>query len=278
MAYALAAIFGLVFGSFLNVCIFRLTAEEESIVFPRSHCRACHQPISWYDNIPVLSYLLLRGRCRACHQRISPVYPAVEILTSTMLVIAFVVYGPTPEFIKGAVFIMLLLVVIFTDLLERRIPHAVTILGMAVGVVLSFLLPVDNRVLEWVLGRMGFDLSGTSSSVVGSVSGALFGAGLFYAVGIVFSRLLHKDALGFGDVMLMATVGTFLGIPLTYLTILLGSVLGILFAGVFYLSSPRFRGDYHWPYGSFLGAAAICSSLGGQALFEAYLRWARIGN
>jgi leader peptidase (prepilin peptidase) / N-methyltransferase len=273
-AYLIIALFGLAFGSFLNVCIFRLGSEQkESIVTPGSHCRRCREPIHWYDNIPLLSYLLLRGRCRACGERISPIYPLVEVLTASAFLMAWTAYGPTPRFIKCVIFSMLLVVIIFTDLLERTIPHAITALGISFGLFFSLLVPIDDRLSGWILAKLGFDAPHVMASILGAASGALFGAGLFYAVGELFSRLRGKQALGFGDVMLMGMVGTFLGMPLTYLTILLGSLLGVMVAGVLYASSARFRHDYLWPYGSFLAAAALYVGLRGPALVEAYLRW-----
>ena len=119
--YVTVALFGLAFGSFLNVCIARLP-RGESIVSPRSHCPKCHHPLRWYDNVPVLSFLLLRGRCRACHAPISLIYPAVEILTAVVLLVAFARYRLSPEFIKYAVLGMLLIILVFTDLTHRRNP------------------------------------------------------------------------------------------------------------------------------------------------------------
>ncbi len=271
MPYLIVAVLGLAFGSFLNVCISRLP-RQESIIAPRSRCPRCGKPIRWYDNIPVASYIVLRGRCRDCRERISPLYPVVEILTAAMLLVTYARYGLTPEFAKYSALGMLLLVLIFTDLTERRIPHAVTIFGTGIGLLLSFFVPVDDRLLEWASRRLGLFIEGPTSSLLGAVSGSLFGGGLFYAVGEAFYRLRHKEGLGFGDVMLMMMVGCFLGVPLTLMTILLGSVLGTLVAGPLHLASPRFR-NYEWPYGSFLGAAAIYSSLGGKPLLDAYLRW-----
>jgi leader peptidase (prepilin peptidase)/N-methyltransferase len=272
MSYAFVAFFGLALGSFLNVCIVRLP-RHQSIVTPRSRCPHCDSPIRWYDNVPLLSYLLLRGRCRDCGQRIPPVYPIVEITTAGLLVAAWVEYGLTLEFAKYALLIMLLLIVIFTDLAVRRIPHSVTLSGLGLGLLLSLLVPVDDHPLEWVLHYFELYPQGWRSSLLGAVSGALFGAGLFYGVGEAFARVRHKQGLGFGDVMLMGMVGMFLGLPLTYLTILLGSLVGTAVATALYALSPRFRRDYQWPYGTFLGAAAIFVSLGGQSLLEAYLRW-----
>ncbi len=272
MSYLFIALFGLALGSFLNVCIARLP-RHESVVAPGSRCPRCKRPVRWYDNIPLLSYLLLRARCRDCGQPISPVYPLVEILTAGLLIAAWAQYGPSIEFAKYALLIMLLVILIFTDLAERRIPHAVTLFGIGAGILFSFVVPVDDRPLGWVLQRFDIFPEGRMSSFLGALAGALFGAGLFYAVGEVFARLRHKQGLGFGDVMLMGMAGMFLGVPLTYITILLGSVLGTVIATALYALSPRFRHGYQWPYGTFLGAAAIYASLGGKALLEGYLRW-----
>jgi leader peptidase (prepilin peptidase) / N-methyltransferase len=277
-AYFIVGLFGLAFGSFLNVCIFRLCSEQkESIVTPGSHCRKCGRPIHWYDNIPVLSYVLLRGRCRSCGARISPIYPVVEGLTAGIFLLGWTVYGPTPRFIKWAIFSMLLVIIIFTDLLERTIPRAITVFGMGSGLLFSLLVPVDDRLSGWILGKLGLDAPRVMASVLVAGAGALFGAGLFYAFGELFSRLLGKQALGFGDVMLMGMVGTFLGVPLTAVTILLGSVIGTIIAGTLYAASARFRRDYLWPFGSFLAVAALYVGLGGQTLLEAYLRWSGLG-
>jgi leader peptidase (prepilin peptidase) / N-methyltransferase len=263
---------GLVFGSFLNVCISRLP-KEESIVTPRSHCPKCGHPIRWYDNVPVLSYIFLGGRCRDCHTKISPIYPLVELLTAAVWVGGFARYQLSPEFIKVTIFNMLVLIVVFTDLLERRVPHAVTISGMLAGFAFSFAVPVDGRPLGWILGRMGLSPGDTALSVLSAVAGALVGGGLFYAVGEAFYRLSgkKKEYLGFGDVMLMLMVGFFLGPLLTLMTILFGSLGGTLVAVPMNLSS-RFRG-YAWPYATFLGAAAIVTALWGVPLLETYLRW-----
>jgi len=273
MSYFVVGILGLVFGSFLNVCIVRLP-NKESILVPRSHCPLCKHPIRWFDNIPLVSYLLLRGRCRDCQARISPRYAIVEALTALLFMATFRRYGLSPEFVKYSALVMLLIVLIFTDLNQRRIPHAVTVFGISLGLVLSFFTQVDNRPVEWLAERMGLFLPGTVSSVLGAIVGAATGGGLFYAVGEAFYILggREKEYLGFGDVMLMLMVGTFLGAPLTLLTILLGSLGGSILALSFTLAAPRFR-DYHWPYGTFLGIAAIYSALDGTRLLEAYLRW-----
>ncbi len=275
--YLAVALFGLALGSFLNVCISRIP-RQESVIRPRSHCPRCGRPIRWFDNIPVVSYAVLGGRCRDCRERISPVYPAVEILSAGLLVAAFARYQLSPEFIKTALAGMLLLVLTFTDLIERRIPHQVTVFGIGTGVLLSLVIPVDDRPVGWFLARLDFSLDGTISSLAGAASGALLGGGLFYAVGQAFYYLggRQKEYLGFGDVMLMLMVGTFLGAPLTLLTIFLGSLAGTLVALPLTLANPKLR-EYEWPYGTFLGIAAIFSSLAGNSLLEAYFRWAGLG-
>ncbi len=270
--YLVIALFGLVFGSFLNVCIARLPSGE-SIVLPRSHCPRCNHAIRWYDNIPLFSYLLLGAKCRDCHARISPIYPFIEALTAVILCLTFYVYGLGPEFVKFALFGMLLIVLIFTDLFARRIPHPVTIFGISLGLILSLFIPVDDQPLAWVLRHWDVYLDGSLASILGAVAGAVVGGGLFYAVGEIFYHAggKQKEYLGFGDVMLMLMVGTFLGVPLTLLTILLGSLGGSIIAIAATALSRRFRA-YAWPYGTFLGIAAIYTGLNGERLLDWYLR------
>jgi leader peptidase (prepilin peptidase) / N-methyltransferase len=273
MAYWLVALFGLVFGSFLNVCIARLP-QGTSVVRPRSHCPLCGHMIRWYDNLPVLSYILLRGRCRDCGEQISLIYPLVEITTAALLLAAYLVDGWGAEFIRNALLIMILIVLVFTDLIERRLPHPVTVFGTVIGLAFSWVVPVDNRPLGTLLRHLGMALSPESSSVIGAVGGAIVGGGLFYTVGQAFYYFggRRKQYLGFGDVMLMLMVGTFLGVPLTLLTVLLGSLLGTFVALPLEILNVRFR-RFQWPYGSFLGAAAVYACLWGDRLLEAYLRW-----
>ncbi|HUY13579.1 MAG TPA: prepilin peptidase [Terriglobia bacterium] len=275
--YLAAGLLGLVFGSFLNVCIVRLP-NHESIVRPGSHCPKCGHAIRWYDNVPVLSYLILQGKCRDCGHEISPVYPLIEVLTAILWVLALQVWGPSPQFVKATLFGMLLLVLISTDLIDRKIPHSVTLFGMAAGILLSLWVPVDDRIFDWLFRLAGIELAGSLSSFTGAVTGALFGGGLLYGVAWLFTKFgdPEKEYLGYGDVMLLLMIGTFLGLPLTYLTILIGSLLGTVVALPLNFLIKRFR-NYQWPYGSFLGLAGIFASLGGQALLESYLRWSRMG-
>ena len=271
MIETLVAMIGLIFGSFLNVCIVRIP-RGESVVTPGSHCPGCGRSIRWYDNIPVLSYLLLRGRCRDCGQQISVLYPLVEILTAAVFLLEYWRYGLTLAFLKAVVFAMLIIVLVFTDLRERRIPHKISLTGIALGVAFSFFVPVDNRPFGWMLAQWHLFPSPVLLSLVGAAAGALIGGGLFFVVGEIFYHLRHKEGLGFGDVMLMLLVGIFLGPPLTLMTILLGSLLGSLIAIPLTMINSKFR-NYQWPYGTFLGLTALYASIAGDALLRAYLQW-----
>jgi leader peptidase (prepilin peptidase) / N-methyltransferase len=272
MAYLLVVVFGLVLGSFLNVCIFRLP-HRASVVRPRSHCPRCSHPIRWYDNIPVLSYVLLRGRCRDCDEPISLIYPVVELATAGLLLLAFHLHGWGAEFMRDAALILMLVIIVFTDLTERRIPHAVTVPGIAIGLVFSWFVPVDSRPLGGLWHLTGIVPPPSVASFAGALAGALVGGGLFYATGEAFYIIRHVQGLGFGDVMLMLMVGVFFGVPLTLLTVLLGSLLAVLVALPFVALDRRRYWRFHWPYGSFLATAAIYVCLRGEALLDAYLRW-----
>lgn len=272
-----AVAFGLIFGSFLNVCIARLPLHQ-SVVTPRSRCPHCKQPIAWYDNIPVASYLLLRGRCRGCRGRISAVYPAVELATAGLFAAAFAEFGFSPDFIKAVIFSMLMIVVFFTDINLRIIPHSVTITGAVLGVILSQFVPVNDGLMNWIFERVGITAPASVLSLAGAVAGALFGAGLLYGVAWCLRRFGNpeKEYLGFGDVMLMLMAGAFLGIPLVYVTLLLGSLAGTFIAIALRTGRKSYRG-YEWPFGSFLAAAGIFALFYGERLIDAYLRVSRLG-
>lgn len=276
IGYVFAGLFGLVWGSFLNVCITRLPGHQ-SVVKPRSRCPRCGEMICWYDNVPVISFLALRGKCRRCGQRISILYPAVELLTACLFIGAYAEFGATPLFLKAVIFLMLMIIIIFTDLRERIIPHAVTLTGIAAGLVFSVFVPVNDGLIQWILSRANLALPSWLSSLAGAIAGGLFGAGLLYAVAWFFRHFgdPEKEYLGFGDVMLMMVVGVFLGVPLTYVAILLGSVVGMVVA-VVSIAIKRSLRNYAWPYGSFLAAAALYAFLFGQALITGYLRWAKL--
>jgi leader peptidase (prepilin peptidase) / N-methyltransferase len=275
-------LFGIVIGSFLNVCITRIP-ENLSIVRPGSHCPRCKAPIKPYDNLPILSWILLRGKCRACALPISPMYPSVELLTGLIFVTSYLGYGVTQETFKWLFFSCLIIVLTITDLRVRMIPDAVTWPGFGAGLVFSAFLPPDDGVallLFWKLPHWAHRdfLLGLLSACLGAAFGSLFlwGAGAFYKF------LRGRDGLGLGDVKMMAMAGTFMGLRATFLTILvgtfLGSVIGLSVVTALYAGGWKRRlaerasrkglggvrslrlaiaSQYQLPLGTFLGIAAL---------------------
>jgi leader peptidase (prepilin peptidase)/N-methyltransferase len=258
LAVIAAAIFllGLVIGSFLNVCILRIP-REESVVLPPSHCPACKAPIKPYDNIPVLSWLLLRGRCRKCGARISPQYPLVELLTGLLFLGCYLWFGLSIEFVKWSVFAALLVVLTITDIRERILPDKVNFLGLGLGLGFSLITaPTDGTAL-WFSRRMfDFPPPVRALSLADAVLGAAAASGLLWLVAEGYFRLRGREGMGLGDVKMMAMAGAFLGVQRALLTILLGSLLGSLI-GVAIIGFGRKGADFELPFGTFLGAGAL---------------------
>jgi leader peptidase (prepilin peptidase)/N-methyltransferase len=261
--------FGLIIGSFLNVCISRLP-HGQSVVRPPSRCPKCQAPIQPYDNIPVLSYLLLGGKCRNCKARISPVYPAVELLTALLFLACYLVFGNSVAAAKWAAFSALLVVLVFTDWRERLLPDAVNFAGLALGLLLSFFTPVGDGSALWLANRI-FDFPPPVPilSFADAVIGALAGAGILWLFGEGYFRLRGREGMGFGDVKMMLMAGAFLGFRRTILTILAGSLLGAFLGGGFMLLS-RKGSEYELPFGSFLGIAALLVVFFGTPLLNWY--------
>ncbi len=310
---AAAFLFGLVFGSFLNVCIHRLalgcygdqelaerglSRKDLSIVSPPSACPRCHHPIRWYDNVPVVSWLLLRGRCRDCQAPISPRYAAVELLTALLFLACYAAFGPSLQALKFAIFSFLILGLIFTDAEHKLLPDSLTLPGLALGMAFSFLVPVDNSVSLLLTSWMGIPLpswqwaSGTEAAL-----GAIVGASFIYGAGAIYYHARGVEGMGFGDVKLMAMVGAFLGVKLTVLTIfaasLTGTVFGVATMLVVWMRRTRRRlartqedvrrarrrawrsarivyRRYEMPFGVFLGSMAVLAAFFGNALFAWY--------
>lgn len=249
-------IFGLIIGSFLNVCISRLP-QGKSVVKPASRCPNCGAPIKPYDNIPVFSYLFLAGKCRACKARISMMYPAVELLTGILFLACYLVFGDTVVTAKWAAFSAILVVLVFTDWRERLLPDKVNFTGLAIGLIFSFfVLPEDGAALSLANHLFDFPPPAPVLSFVDAVIGASVGGGILWLVGEGYFRLRGREGMGFGDVKMMLMAGAFLGLRRTILTILAGSLLGALLGAVFILSS-RKGSDYELPFGTFLGVAAL---------------------
>jgi leader peptidase (prepilin peptidase)/N-methyltransferase len=269
MELALALIFGLVIGSFLNVCIVRLPLETP-IALPRSHCPECKKPIPWYDNIPLLSYAILRARCRWCKARISGRYPLVEALSGIVSVLLFLKYGLGTEWVIFFGFSSALLVLGFIDMDYRILPDAITLNGIWIGIVASVYLAQPNPVIFRLLQWAGFEGSPRTTALIGSLVGMVVGGGLLWAVAEAYLRLRGIEGMGFGDVKMMAMVGAFLGAPLTLLTIMIGSLLGSII-GVFFIHLARKTREYELPFGTFLSFAGIVAVLYGQDLIRWYI-------
>jgi leader peptidase (prepilin peptidase)/N-methyltransferase len=269
-APAMAFVFGLCIGSFLNVCIHRLPLGQ-SIVRPRSHCPRCRKPIAAYDNIPLLSYLLLGGRCRHCRASISLLYPAVELFTGVTFVLVYLHYGISASGLKAALLASALIALSFIDLRHRLLPDAITFPGIAAGFLFSLWVGVNDGTAALLWGALGgTPLPSTVFSVADALLGALLGGGLLLGLGEVWYRLREVEGMGLGDVKLMAMVGLFFGLKLTVLSLLLGSLVGSLIGGGFMLAT-RKDSQYELPLGTFLGLAAWVVLFWGRPLVGAYL-------
>jgi leader peptidase (prepilin peptidase)/N-methyltransferase len=265
-----AALFGLIIGSFLNVCIVRIPGRK-SIVMPASACPNCGAAIRPWDNIPVVSWLLLGGKCRACKTPISWMYPVVELLTAALFWACYYAFGLTTEALKWAIFSALMIVLVFTDLRERILPDVVNYSGFAVGLALSLVTkPADGAAL-WLANR-AFDFPPPSPviSLADALLGAAFGSGMLWLVAEIYFRMRGREGMGFGDVKMMLMAGAFLGLKRTLLTILAGSVLGSVL-GLAFMLARRKGTDYELPFGSFLGMAAVLVMFFGTPLVNWYL-------
>ena len=247
MPYLLVAAFGLVIGSFLNVCILRWGAEpKQSVVRPPSRCPRCGAGVAWYDNVPVLSWLVLRGRCRSCGEPISIQYPLVELATGLLWALMAWRSGPTLEALRGSVLGTILLGIALTDARAYIIPDEFTWGGLALG--LLFALAVGAQALGQAL------------------LGAAVGFGLLWLVGAVGGWVLKQEAMGGGDIKMMAMVGAFVGWQGVFLTIFLGSVVGTLVFGPLALVGKK----KEVPFGIFLAMGAVVTFLWGGQLLEWY--------
>ena len=196
----LAGLLGLAVGSFLNVCIYRLPLEQ-SLAFPASHCTSCNRKLSWFENVPVLAWLVLRGRCRTCHTSISVVYPLVELFTGVMFALAAWHYGPGLLLVSRLLLGCMLIVLFFIDLRHRILPNVITVGGTVIGFIFSFVTPPG-----WV------------SSLIGLVIGGL----IPFLLAEAYLRLRKIEGLGMGDVKMLALIGAFLGWQLVLLTLAAG--------------------------------------------------------
>jgi leader peptidase (prepilin peptidase)/N-methyltransferase len=251
-------LFGLIVGSFLNVCIYRVP-RRESVAWPGSRCTSCRRPLAWFENIPVVSWAVLRGRCRTCGASIAVRYPIVELITGVLFAGAFLVYGLTPLLAIRLAFIAALIVLFAIDLEHQILPNVITIPGAAVGLVVSVIAPPGLR-----------------SSLVGLVIGGVFP----FLIAEAYRRIRGREGMGMGDFKMLAMVGAVLGWPLVWITLLLACVLGIAIGGGALLVSRRGMGT-RIPFGTFIAVAALICVYWGDSVaaayesaVRAYLAWA----
>jgi leader peptidase (prepilin peptidase)/N-methyltransferase len=275
-------LFGIVIGSFLNVCITRIP-EEISIVSPGSRCPRCETPIKPYDNVPVFAWLWLRGKCRACGQPISPMYPLIELSTGLLFVAVYLDFGITQATVKWIFFTCLVIVLTVTDLRVRMLPDVINWPGFAAGVLFSAFVPPNDGIAQFLSYRLfQVRLPGAAAGVLDGLTGAAFGSLLLLGLAKGYKAARGREGMGMGDVKMMAMVGAFLGVRGAFLTLLLGSLLGsvIGLSVVLALYLGGWRGalakrasrrglgtdrglrwaiasQYQLPLGTFLGIAAL---------------------
>jgi leader peptidase (prepilin peptidase)/N-methyltransferase len=245
----LALLVGLAIGSFLNVCVTRLPADE-SVVFPGSRCRACRTPIAWFDNIPLVSYLMLGGRCRQCGAAIGVRYPLVELTTAIAFGLQVYAHFPDVGLTFARLLLTAILVVLFwTDLETRRLPNVFTLPGIVIGLGLSLFLP---------------------PGLTASALGVALGGGVLLALREVWLRATGVDGMGLGDVKMLAMVGAFLGWEQVIVVLFLSSVTGAL-GGLLLVAFGGRSMQASLPFGTFIAVAAFVASLVGERLFALYV-------
>jgi leader peptidase (prepilin peptidase)/N-methyltransferase len=275
-------VFGLLIGSFLNVCIVRIP-EGKSVVLPPSACPDCGAKIRPYDNIPLLSWLILRGRCRNCKTRISLMYPVVELMTALVFWGCYRSFGLTLASLKWATFSAILILLVFTDLRDRILPDVVNYTGFAIALALSLAMYPDDGVAPWLFSFVfHHSLPVRLQSFTDALFGAAIGSGLLWMVSDLYFRVRGREGMGLGDVKMMLMAGAFLGPKDTFLMILigslLGSVIGAIVIGSLYLGGWKknvaMRGNrmglgavralrcalvrrYQLPFGSYLGIGGL---------------------
>jgi leader peptidase (prepilin peptidase)/N-methyltransferase len=268
-------IFGLIIGSFLNVCIYRIP-RKESVVFPASHCPSCGKPIRFYDNVPVLSYLLLRGKCRACGAAISPQYPLVEILTALAFFACALKWNFSTSTYVNSLFLSVIIILVFTDYHHRILPNVLTLPGIIAGILLS---PFQDQSLYAHPFSISFRLARlflpTNPNLllpwVHSLLGAIVGGGSLLLVALAYEKIRKRQGLGMGDVKMTAMVGAFLGWPLALLTIFAGSFFGSCL-GFFLILFRKADLQTKLALGVFLGIGSAISLFYGLSLVYWYLK------
>ena len=251
--------FGACIGSFLNVCIYR-PAAGKSIVRPGSHCFSCEHPLAWYDNIPIFSYISLKGQCRYCKAKFSPRYAVVEALTGIMFAILLWEYSWSFELLIYAIITAGLIVATFVDFDHFIIPNFITFPGMIFGLIWSFVV--------WLFFKESAFLV---QNPMEAILGFAVGAGFLFSIGEIFTRVLKKEAMGFGDVKLLGMLGLFIGWKLVLLTVILSSFVGSI-VGVLMISMKKQKNEQgHIPFGPYLALAAYIAMVWGTKIIEWYI-------
>jgi len=249
MLNIISFIFGALVGSFLNVCIFRLP-KEESIIWPGSHCPHCKKPIRFYDNIPLVSYFLLRGRCRYCKGSISLQYPLVEGITALSSLFLIIKFGPSMSYLFYFAFVAALIVITVIDLYHQIIPDVISLPGIGMGLLASLLIP--------------------QITFFNSLIGILLGGGSLFIVATFYQWLFKREGMGGGDIKLLAMIGAFLGWKAVLLTILLSSLIGSV-TGILMMVVKGKDFKYAIPFGPFLSLGAVISLFYGEEIVRWYL-------
>jgi leader peptidase (prepilin peptidase)/N-methyltransferase len=249
-----AAVAGLLIGSFLNVCIYRFP-RDLSVVAPRSFCPECGKPVAWRDNIPLVSYVLLRGRCRVCGEVIGWRYPLVELTTAVLFAGVVARYGWSLASLRWVLFEALLVALFWTDLEERILPDELTIGGSVMGAAFAFFTMAPGVMGELLLPQHDEFWRSAANSIIG----AIFLAVPVWLLGLTYSRLRKREVLGLGDVKLLMLIGIFLGLENGLLALLIGAVSGSILGIAYIYFAGKKAAEYELPFGSFLcvGAAAV---------------------
>ena len=248
---AFAALTGLLIGSFLNVCIYRVP-RDLSVVAPRSFCPECGKPVAWFDNIPIVSYLRLHGRCRDCGKHIGIRYPLVEAITALLFAATVARYGWNLNAFKWCLFEAIMTVLFWVDLEERILPDEFTLGGGVLGLVFAFFTKVPGELGALLLSNASL----RNQSLCEALAGAFVLTLPLAAVGLIWGRVTKREVLGLGDVKLLPCIGLFLGIQAGIMTLLYGSLIGIVAGGVYIFSMKKKAREYALPLGSFYCAAS----------------------
>ena len=269
---ATAGVLGAIIGSFLNVVIHRIP-REQSVVFPNSACPSCRTALRAYDNVPVISYILLRGRCRFCREPISIRYPIVEALTALLFVGVALRDGTSYALPFDLAFVAALIALIFIDAEHMILPNAITYPGMIFAVLTRIALPylAGPPVFDDLPGLLMTlpELPVWSVSLIGAALGALVGGGSLWLMGFIWQKFRGVEAMGLGDVKMMFMVGAYLGWRLAVLTIFFGVFTGSI-AGIAVMAKRGKNMQMMLPFGIFLGIGAIVSLFVGHRIIEWY--------